>query len=63
MFVLSVLDGSNERNFLTTSVRVDNGHLLAEIGDATHRFRIGDVIDLVLVECRASNLQTSGRGA
>jgi hypothetical protein len=64
MFVLSILDGSDERNFLTTGVRVDKGHLLAEIGDVTHKFRICDVIDLILVdEFGTSNLQPSGRCA
>ncbi|NKM88031.1 hypothetical protein GFL54_27795 [Rhizobium laguerreae] len=49
MFVLSVLDDGGERNFVTTSVRVEDGRIFAVVGDATRRFQIEDVIDLVLV--------------
>jgi hypothetical protein len=49
MFVLSVLDDGGERNFMTTSVSVEDGRIFAVVGDATRRFTIEDVIDLVLV--------------
>ncbi len=49
MFVLSVLDNGDERNFVTEEIRILDGRALAVIGETSQSFEIDDVIDLVLV--------------
>ncbi len=51
MFVLSVLDKGDERNFITSDVKLEGRYLVATVGSTAQRFAISDVIDIVLVDC------------
>ena len=51
MFVLSILDKGDERNFLTSDVKLEGRYLVATVGMTSQRFAIADVIDIVLVDC------------
>ena len=47
MFVVSIIDYGDERNFVATDLRVDHGDILIEAGGVRHLFRLADVIDIV----------------
>jgi hypothetical protein len=50
MFVLAILEEGQERNFRTSDIKLENGHILAVVGSTEHRFPVRDVINLVVIE-------------
>ncbi|MDE1157309.1 MAG: hypothetical protein PW791_03325 [Neorhizobium sp.] len=50
MFVVSVFDDGNERNFIASGIKVIGRILHAEIAGATKSFDLSDVVDILPVE-------------
>lgn len=50
MFVISIDDHGDERNFLATSFNIDRGVVIATICGQKRKFHAADVIDILPVE-------------
>ncbi len=50
MFVISIDDHGDERNFLATSFNIDRGVVIATICGMKRKFDAADVIDILPVE-------------
>jgi hypothetical protein len=50
MFVVSVLDQGDERNFVVIEVRLEDNFVFFEAGSRKLRYRIADLLDVVPVE-------------
>ena len=59
MFVVSILDDGDERNFVATGLRVTHGDILIEAGGAQHLFKLGDVIDILPIDVQAPEIAKS----
>lgn len=59
MFVVSVIDDGDERNFVATSFRMVCGDVLIEASGVQHLFRLEDVIEVVPVGDPRSGMSNS----
>lgn len=59
MFVVSVFDDGNERNFIASGIRVIGRILHAEIAGVTKSFSLGDVVDILPIERKHDHGATS----
>ncbi len=50
MFVVSVFDDGNERNFIASGIKVIGRILHAEISGVTKSFSLSDVVDILPIE-------------
>jgi hypothetical protein len=50
MFVVSVFDDGNERNFIASGIKVIGRILHAEIAGVTKSFSLSDVVDILPIE-------------
>ncbi len=49
MFVVSIMDRGDERNFLATELRLNDDMAFVDCGGVTHVFKVVDVIDIIPV--------------
>ncbi len=47
MFVVSIIDNGDERNFVVTDVRVREIDVVVNAGGVEHVFRLADIIDIL----------------
>jgi hypothetical protein len=55
MFVVSIMDNGNERNFVATDFRLHLSTVIIAVGAAEHVFPISDVIEVVPVRGASAN--------
>lgn len=59
MFVVSIVDDGDERNFVATDIRISTDDILIEAGGERHLFRLVDVIDILEIGTLASPVSRS----
>ncbi len=59
MFVVSVFDDGDERNFVAKDIRVTYDDIVIETGGARYLFKLVDVIDIIPVGTLASTVSRS----
>ncbi|WP_156408921.1 hypothetical protein [Rhizobium sp. Root708] len=59
MFVVSILDDGDERNFVATDIRISTDDIVIEAGGDRHLFRLIDVIDILPIGTIAPSVSRS----
>jgi len=55
LFIVSVLDEGEERNFVAVALNISGGEIHIDVGGVEHHFKLIDLIDILSVEHRRAH--------
>lgn len=55
LFIVSVLDEGEERNFVAVALHISDGQVHIDVGGVEHHFELVDLIDILSVEHRRTH--------